>query len=113
MGAQAIDMHAHWVPPQMAQALRQLLGRRKRAALDLDQRGGHHQELARDVDVDRVELFQEREILVRDRGDRDVDDVDLRAADQEEEKVERTLETVEADLVIVLEGHAGSVPQAR
>ncbi|MFM8783863.1 MAG: (Fe-S)-binding protein, partial [Phycisphaerales bacterium] len=53
-----------------------------------------------------VEVLQEREVLLRDLVDRDVGDVDLGAADEEQEEVKRPLEAVEPHLVVVLQRHA-------
>jgi len=85
------------------------LPRRERPALDLDQRRCHHEELACKVDIDAVDLLQEREVLLGDRVDRDVADVDLGAPHEEEQQVQRTLEARQAHLVVILKGHRRKV----
>jgi arabinose-5-phosphate isomerase len=91
------------------------LSRRKRSALDLHKRRRHHQELAGKVHVDAVDLLEEREVLLGDRVDRDIADVDLRAPHEEEQQVQRTLEARQAHLVVVLQGHrrkvSGTLPR--
>ena len=81
--------------------------RRQRSALNFHQRGGHHQELAGDVNINGVQLLQEREVLLGDLPDRNISNVHLRPTDQEEEQVHGTLKTVEPHLIIVLERHCG------
>lgn len=76
------------------------------AGLDLHQRGGHDEELARQVNVDLLDLLEKRQVLIRDGGDGDVGDVHLRPADEEQQQVQRTLEGVERNVIVILEGHA-------
>ena len=91
------------------------LPRRESAALDLNKCRGHHQELAREVDVDAVDLLEEREVLLCDRVNRDVADIHLGAPHQKEQQVQRTLEARQAHLVVILQGHrrkvSGTLPR--
>src|SRR5690606_9697237 len=62
--------------------------------------------LAREVDVDVLDLAQELEVLLGDRVNRDVVDVHLGSPDEVEQQVERPLEGIEPDGVVVVEGHS-------
>ena len=81
--------------------------RRQRSTLNFHQRGGHHQELASNINVNGVQLLQERKVLLSDLPDRNIRNIHLRPTDQEEEQVHGTLKTVEPHLIIVLERHCG------
>ena len=65
-------------------------------ALDLHQRGGHDEKFAGDLEVQLLHRVQDRDVLLRHRLDRDVVDVYLVLADQEEQQVERALEDLAA-----------------
>ena len=65
----------------------------------MDERRRHHQELARDVEVQLLHQVDVLEILLRDRGDRDVVDVDLVLLDEVQQQVERALELLEPDRI--------------
>src|SRR5512134_522977 len=71
--------------------------RQQRLRLHVDQGRGHHKELARDVEIERLQRFEVREVLLRDPRDRDVVDVELVLADQVQQEVERPLEDFQAD----------------
>ena len=72
----------------------------QRARLDVYQRGGHHQEVTRDVEVELLHHVEVVEILLGDEHDRDVVDVDFLLPDQQQQQVERTLEVVEPDRIL-------------
>jgi hypothetical protein len=81
-------------------ARRGVLSRHEHPRLDLHQRGGHDEELARRVDVDaarpvHLDATHVLEILVRDRSDGDVVQVHLVLADEVQQQVEGTLELVQ------------------
>src|SRR6266481_1978686 len=65
------------------------------------QRGGHHEELARHIEVELLHQIDVREVLVRDEGDRNVAHVHLVLLDEVNQQVERTLECLELDVVRV------------
>src|SRR6185295_16058963 len=79
--------------------LRRIRPRQQHARLDVDQRGRHHQELSRDVEVQLLHQVDVLEVLRRDEGDRDVVDVDLVLLDEVQQQVERSLEVVQPDRV--------------
>src|SRR5512134_3582414 len=58
------------------------VARQERLRLDVDEGGGHHQELARDLEVQRLHEVKVGEVLLGDLRDRDVVDVELLVADQ-------------------------------
>ena len=61
------------------------------ARLDVDQGGGHVDELGAQLDVQLESALHVLEILLRDGGNGDVVDVDLLLADQVEQQVERPI----------------------
>ena len=71
--------------------------RQEHAALDVHQRGRHDEEVAGEFQVVLLLRAQDLEVLLRDLLDRDVVDIDLVLADQEQEQIQRTFEDVEAD----------------
>ena len=77
------------------------VGREEHPALDVGERRRHHEELAREVEVEHLHRLEVGGVLVGDAGDGDVVDVHLVLADEVEQEVERTLEDLEADLVVV------------
>ena len=87
-----------------------VLRRHQRPRLELDERRGHHEEVARDLHVDGPHVAEEGQVLVRDPCDRDVVDVELRPTNQVEQQVQRTLEGIEGDSVILLQRHPGMIP---
>ena len=72
------------------------VARQQRLGLDVDQGGSHHQEIARDLEVQRLHQVEVGQVLLGDLRDRDVVDVELLVADQVEQDVEGALEDVEA-----------------
>jgi len=70
-----------------------------RAGLQLDQRRRDEQELGRDLEVDGLQPVELGEVLVDDRGERHLPQVDLLAEDEMQEEVERTLVDGGAHLV--------------
>src|SRR5947199_142894 len=73
--------------------------RQQEPALQLHQRGGHDEELAGPLHVDRLDGVQVVEELLGNAGNGDVPHVDLAALDQVKEQVQRAVEGVECDLV--------------
>ena len=71
--------------------------RQKHAALDVHQRRGHDEEVTGELEVIFFLGTQDLEVLLRDLLDRDIVDIDLVLADQEQEQVQRTFEDVEAN----------------
>ena len=61
-------------------------------AFDLDERGRHDEVFARDTQIELPHRVDVGEILLRDEGDGDVEDVDLMRLDEVEQKIERTFE---------------------
>src|SRR4029079_6173424 len=57
----------------------------------------HDEVLARVVEVELAHALDHREVLVGDRGDRDVGDLDLALLDEEQQEIERPLEEIELD----------------
>jgi hypothetical protein len=90
--------------PRVAGALLiRLLGflpRQEHGRLDLHQRGGHDQEIARQIDVESLEDLDVLQVLVGDLGDGDIVDIHLFLADEIEQQIERAGEDVEVDAVI-------------
>ncbi len=74
--------------------------RQQHRRLDLHQRRGHDQKIARQVDVELFEHLDIPQILVRDLRQRDVVDIDLLLADQIQQKVQRAGEDLQVDTVI-------------
>ncbi len=87
------------------------LHRREHARLDLHEGRGHHEELAREFDVDGLNRLEVVDVLVGDRSDGDVGDINLGAADEKEEEVEWTFKGFEADSIVG--GQGGSIPWHR
>jgi len=77
-------------------------------ALDLLERGGHHQKLPREVDVDATDDFDVLEILLGDAGDRDVLNIHLIAANEIQEEFERSGIIIQLDPVVVAIAGTGS-----
>ena len=71
--------------------------REEHAALDIHQRGRHDEEVAGEFEIVLLLRAQDLEILLGDLLDRDIVDIDLVLADQEEQQVQRAFEDVEAD----------------
>ena len=67
----------------------------------MDERRRHHQELARDVEVEFLHQLEVVEVLLRDERDRDVVDVHLVLLDEVEQQVERPLEILQADRIVL------------
>ena len=71
--------------------------RQQHSGLDVNQRGGHHQEVAGHVEIQLLQQMNRIEILLRDDHDRDVVDVQLVFPDQIQKQIERAVEVVELD----------------
>ena len=65
--------------------------------LDLDQHAGHGQEIAHRIDVQLLDHGQVFEILVGNRRDGNIDDLDLVLPHQVEQQVQRTAEDVQVN----------------
>ena len=72
--------------------------RQQHARLDLGQRRGHHQVFAGELELHAAHHVDVRHVLARDLGDRDVEDVEVLAADQVQQQVERAFERLEEHL---------------
>src|ERR1700733_13487995 len=71
--------------------VRELRMRQHRERLDQEQRRRHHQVLARDVEVQLIEQFEPRQVLLGDNAGGDFVRVELGALEQMQEQVERAL----------------------
>jgi hypothetical protein len=72
--------------------------RQEHARLDLGQDGGHDQVFGGELEAHLVHRLDVVDVLARDFGDRDVEDVQVLAADQVQQQVQRAFEGVEDDL---------------
>jgi hypothetical protein len=77
------------------------------AALNFHQRGGHDEELAGDVEVERLHRAESFEVLFRDGLDRNIVDIDLVFPDEKKEKIKRAFEDLQLDAIIRI-GNYGS-----
>ena len=75
--------------------------------LNLEQRRGHEQKIARHVEVEVLHARDLSEVLVGDLGDRDGANIDFLPAHQVQQKIERALEACSADFV----GHSFAPPR--
>jgi len=71
--------------------------REEHAALDVHERRGHDEEVTRELEIILLLCAQDLEVLLRDLLNRDVVDIDLVLADQEQEQVQRAFEDIEAN----------------
>ena len=78
--------------------------RQEHLRLDVDERRGHHEELAREVDVELLHQLERLEILARELGDGNVVDVDLVLADEVQEEIHRPVEDGQPHVVARLDG---------
>ena len=69
------------------------------AGLELDERGRDEQELGGDVEVEGLHPLDLDEVLVDDRAQRDLEQLDFAAQDEVEQEVERALEDGGSHLV--------------
>ena len=67
-------------------------GQQQHARLDLDQHRGHQQVFAGELEVASRTLLDIAEVLAREVGHRDVEDVEVLLADQIQQQVERAFE---------------------
>jgi hypothetical protein len=79
-------------------AVGRLPGRQQHPALDLDEHGRHQQVLAGQFEVVGPDLLHVLQVLSRDAGQRDVEDVEVLLADQVEQQVQRPFEGLQKDL---------------
>ena len=79
-------------------AVRCLLGRQQHARLDLDQHRGHQQVFGGEFEIGLANLVDVAEVLPRQPGHRDVEDVEVLLADQVEQQVQRAFERFQEDL---------------
>lgn len=77
--------------------------------LDLNQRRSHHQKLASLIDVDRINLSQQLDVLIGDCSDGNVGDIDFSLADEKEQQIEWTLKVIEGNSIIILDGLLSAV----
>ena len=70
--------------------------RQQHLRLDVNERRGHHEELAGDVEVELLHQLDRVEVLLRDERDRDVVDVHLVLLDEVQQQIERPLEVARA-----------------
>ncbi len=82
-------------------ALRERVGRQERFRFDVDQRGGHVDEVGGDIDVVLFELMDIFQILAGNFGDGDIVNIDVLLANQVEQQVERAFVLFEADFIAV------------
>ena len=88
----------HQLLPRVFQFVLHLVApRQDLLRLDLDQQTGHRQEIAHRVDVQLLEHRQILEILVGDRRDGNVGDLDLVLAHQVEQEVHRAPEQIQVN----------------
>ena len=79
-------------------------------AFDLDERGRHDEVFACDTQIQLPHRVDVGEILLRDEGDGDVEDVDLMRLDEVEQKIEGTFELTDLKVQrLATEEHAGRV----
>ena len=71
--------------------------RQQHARFDLGQDRGHHQVFGGQLEAQVLHHADVFDVLARDLGDRDVEDVEVLAADQVQQQVERALEGIEDD----------------
>ena len=71
--------------------------RQQQARFDLGQDRGHHQVFGGQLELHVVHQLDVVDVLARDFGDRDVEDVEVLAADQVQQQIERTFERFEDD----------------
>ena len=64
---------------------------------DFDERARHGEEIADGIDVQLLEHRQVFQVLLGDRGDRDIDNLNLMLAHQVQEQIERTSENIQTD----------------
>ncbi|SLM48652.1 protein of unknown function [Nitrospira japonica] len=73
--------------------------RQQHLRLDLEQRGGHDQKLPRNGEIQLGHRFEVVEVLAGDQRDGNVIDIDLALLDEMQQKIERPLEILDANLV--------------
>jgi len=71
--------------------------RKQHPGLDVDQRGGHDQELADGVEVELLHQLYIFEILLSNQGDRNIVDVHLVLLNEVNQQIQRPLERLELD----------------
>jgi hypothetical protein len=78
-----------------------VLPRQQHLRLDMDQRRGHHQEFAHDVQIQLLHHDDVIEVLLRDERDGNVVDVHLVLLNEVDQQIERSLELGDLDRVSV------------
>ena len=71
--------------------------RQQHPRLDVDERGGHHKELACDVQVQLLHQMERIQVLLCDERDGNVVDVHLVLPDEVKQQIERAVEVLEPD----------------
>ena len=72
--------------------------RQQQARFDLGEDRGHHQVFGGELEPELMHHLDVIDVLARDLGDRDVEDVEVLPADQIEQQIERAFERFENDL---------------
>ena len=85
-----------------------VVARQEARGLEFQQRGRHHKERGRDLEVEHLHPAQHREVVVGDPRQRDVVDIDLMPGDEVQQQVERSLEDLEPYPVL----HVETLPRA-
>ena len=89
---------AHELGPRILLVIDALGPRQQQARLDLRQHRRHREVLGRELEPELLHQVDVFHVLPRDRGDGDIDDVEVLALDQVEKQVERPFERLEKDL---------------
>ena len=66
-----------------------MIRRQQHPGLDVDQGGGHHQPLPRNIDVQILHDLEVLQVLLRDVGNGNVPDIDLFLLDHVKQEIER------------------------
>jgi len=75
------------------------------AALDLHEGGGHDENVAGDIEVERLHRAESLEVLFRHRLDRNVVDIDFVFPDEEKQKIKRAFEDLQLDAIVGIGNH--------
>src|SRR6266513_4635397 len=81
---------------------RLLIEGKQAAALEINQIGRHHDELAGNIDLQFLESLEVFEVLPRDPFDRNIGNIDLVSLDQVKQEIERPFKNFELNLVVGL-----------
>ncbi|OQC72612.1 MAG: hypothetical protein BWX45_00855 [Deltaproteobacteria bacterium ADurb.Bin002] len=81
---------------------RLLRNRQQQAGLDVNQRGGHHQIFACQIQIKRLDEVQIIQVLTGDERDGNVINIDLIFFDQIQKQIQRTFKNIQFDRVVCL-----------